>query len=260
MNNPRIGPTQGSGTWPPPVYGAGPYIQPVGALPQLNPSEQTGPALGPQKTTSLGDEKLSMLEECFTRRGAPRRFQNAQVRKVQRELLPYVHWTMYCRKMASYIHQDKILYVNLEKGRVKTWRDLAEAFLRQYKYNEDMTPDRWCELVAQVQPPLTEKEIVTMLIDTLPSPFYDKAVGSVTSSFADLVTVGKRIESGIKRGKFAQANNSIGFAKKDGQEKKEEANAVLIDPSNPYGQGKNPYTTQIILNKLGTPVQTYTAK
>ncbi|RDX89643.1 hypothetical protein CR513_28607, partial [Mucuna pruriens] len=30
----------------------------------------------------------------------------------------------------------------LERGRIKTWRDLAEAFSKQYKYNEDMTPDR----------------------------------------------------------------------------------------------------------------------
>ncbi|RDX69815.1 hypothetical protein CR513_51017, partial [Mucuna pruriens] len=48
-------------------------------------------------------------------------------------------------------------------------------------------------------------------------------------------------------------SRSINFTKKVGQEKKKrEANVVLIDPSNPYGQGKNPYTTQIVLNKLGT--------
>ncbi|RDX84582.1 hypothetical protein CR513_34350, partial [Mucuna pruriens] len=98
---------------------------------------------------------------------------------------PRVHLAMYCRKMASFIHQDKILvhcfqesltgaalswYVNLESGHVKTWRDLAEAFICQYKYNEDIVPDRsrlqnmskkesegfkdyaqrWCELAAQV--------------------------------------------------------------------------------------------------------------
>ncbi|RDY12600.1 hypothetical protein CR513_02575, partial [Mucuna pruriens] len=28
-----------------------------------------------------------------------------------------------------------------DSGHVKTWRDLAEAFIRQYKYNEDMAPD-----------------------------------------------------------------------------------------------------------------------
>ncbi|RDX72860.1 hypothetical protein CR513_47604, partial [Mucuna pruriens] len=55
--------------------------------------------------------------------------------------------TMYCRNMATYIYDDKVLihyfqdsltvvglswYVGLERGRIKTWRDLAEAFLKQY--------------------------------------------------------------------------------------------------------------------------------
>ncbi|RDX64792.1 hypothetical protein CR513_56603, partial [Mucuna pruriens] len=62
--------------------------------------------------------------------------------------------------------------------------------------------------------------MLTMFIDTLSSPFYDKVVESVASSFTDLVTVGERIKSGIKRGKFAQINSSIGFAKKLDQEKK----------------------------------------
>ncbi|RDY07406.1 hypothetical protein CR513_08502, partial [Mucuna pruriens] len=125
---------------------------------------------------------------------------------------PQVHLAMYCWKIAAYIHQDKILYVNLEKGQVKTWRDLAEAFVRQYKYNKDMAPDqfegfkdyaqRWRELAAQVKPPLTEKEMVSMFIETLPSSFYDKAVESVASNFTDLVTVGERIESSLKRGRI----------------------------------------------------------
>ncbi|RDX97017.1 hypothetical protein CR513_20263, partial [Mucuna pruriens] len=62
----------------------------------------------------------------------------------------------YLRKLAAYIYDDKILihcfqdsmtgaalswYVSLERERIKTWRDLVEAFLKQYKYNEDMAPD-----------------------------------------------------------------------------------------------------------------------
>ncbi|RDX76842.1 hypothetical protein CR513_43138, partial [Mucuna pruriens] len=80
--------------------------------------------------------------------------------------------------------------------------------------------------------------MVTMFIDTLPSPFYDKAVGSVASGFANLVTVGERIKSSIKWGKFVQANNNIGFAKKISQEKKKgEANAILLNPAT-YNQSK----------------------
>ncbi|RDX66510.1 hypothetical protein CR513_54715, partial [Mucuna pruriens] len=62
---------------------------------------------------------------------------------------------------------------------------------------------RWRELAAQVKPLLTEKEMVSMFIETLPSPFYDKAVGSVASNFVDLVTMGERIESGLKRGRIS---------------------------------------------------------
>ncbi|RDX66150.1 hypothetical protein CR513_55118, partial [Mucuna pruriens] len=81
---------------------------------------------------------------------------------------PRLHLTMYYRKMVAYVHDDKILvhyfqdsltktalswYVSLERGCIRTWRDLVEAFLKQYKYNEDMTPslttlERICSKVA----------------------------------------------------------------------------------------------------------------
>ncbi|RDX70172.1 hypothetical protein CR513_50611, partial [Mucuna pruriens] len=59
------------------------------------------------------------------------------------------HLAMYYRKMAAYIYDDKVLihcfqnnltgvtlnwYIGLERERIKMWRDLAEAFLKQYKY------------------------------------------------------------------------------------------------------------------------------
>ncbi|RDX79152.1 hypothetical protein CR513_40468, partial [Mucuna pruriens] len=56
---------------------------------------------------------------------------------------------MYSRKMATYIYDDKdsltkatlSWYVSLERGRAKMWGDLVEAFLKQYKYNEDIVSD-----------------------------------------------------------------------------------------------------------------------
>ena len=35
-----------------------------------------------------------------------------------------------------------VRYTNLEASRVRTWKDLIIAFLRQYQYNSDMAPDR----------------------------------------------------------------------------------------------------------------------
>ncbi|KAA0041964.1 Gag-pro-like protein [Cucumis melo var. makuwa] len=67
------------------------------------------------------------------------------------------------------------------------WKDLTNSFLKQYKYNVDMALDhldlqrmrkksvetfkkyaqRWRELAAQVQSPLTDKDLTTMFINTL---------------------------------------------------------------------------------------------
>ncbi|RDX85772.1 hypothetical protein CR513_32991, partial [Mucuna pruriens] len=44
--------------------------------------------------------------------------------------------------------------------------------------------------------------MVSMFINTLPSPFYEIVVGSVSSSFVDLVVIGERVEVGLKRGKL----------------------------------------------------------
>ncbi|RDX83076.1 hypothetical protein CR513_36039, partial [Mucuna pruriens] len=144
---------------------------------------------------------------------------------------PRVHLTMYYRKIAAYIYDDKVLIHCFQDNLTGvalnwyTWRDLAEAFLKQYKYNEDIAPDRswlqsmvkkeqegfkeyaqrWCELAVQVQPPIIEREMVTMFINTLPSSYYDMIVGNVASNFADLVMVDERIELAFGEGTKAGA-------------------------------------------------------
>ncbi|RDX98228.1 hypothetical protein CR513_18887, partial [Mucuna pruriens] len=84
--------------------------------------------------------------------GLPTNFKTPEFDKYKGSSCPRVDLAMYCRKMAAYIYDDKILIhcfqdsltgqLLAERGHVKTWRDLAEAFLKQYKYNKDMVPDR----------------------------------------------------------------------------------------------------------------------
>ncbi|RDY13724.1 hypothetical protein CR513_01306, partial [Mucuna pruriens] len=101
--------------------------------------------------------------------------------------------------------------------------------------------------------------MVTMFIDTLPSPFYDKVIGNVSSNFSDLVVIGERIEAGIRRGKFTYAANKTGFVKKPPafEKNKEEANAIRFDSF--FGHGKStqaspPYPTQIQLYPQRSPI------
>ncbi|XP_020222728.1 uncharacterized protein LOC109805146 [Cajanus cajan] len=171
----------------------------------------------------------------------PPKFKVPEFDKYNENSCPRNHLTMYCKKMAACAHNDKLLihffqesligpalgwYMNLEQGRIRTWKDLAEAFIKKYKYNMDMAPDRtqlqnmvkkdnetfkeyaqrWRGIAAQVQPPLSEKEMVAMFIDTLQSPFYDRMIGNVSSNFSDLVVIGERVEVGIRSGKIAQVS------------------------------------------------------
>ena len=70
---------------------------------------------------------------------------------------PNNHLKMYFWKMGAYAKDKELLihffqeslvgevvtwYTNLEPSRVYSWKDLMVAFVRQYRYNFDMVPDR----------------------------------------------------------------------------------------------------------------------
>ena len=57
-------------------------------------------------------------------------------------------------------------------------------------------------MAARVKPPRLEKELVDMFMGTLHGFYYDEMVGKVTSRISNSVTIGERIESGIKSGKI----------------------------------------------------------
>jgi len=74
----------------------------------------------------------------------------------------------------------------LDNTKIKKWKDLVDAFIRQYKFNMDVGPDRlnlqamekdnkkfikeytqkWREIAAQVNPPLLEKEMINLFVST----------------------------------------------------------------------------------------------
>ena len=94
---------------------------------------------------------------------------------------------------------------------------------------------RWRDLAAQVAPPMVEREMITMMVDTLPVFYYEKLVGYMSSSFADLVFVGERIEVGLKRGKFDYVSSTSANAKRIGatgaKRKEGDAHAVTSAPA-----------------------------
>ena len=79
-----------------------------------------------------------------------------------------------------------------------------------------------------------EREMTTMIVDTLPVFYYEKMVGYMPSSFADLVFAGERIEVGLRRGKFdyaVSASTSNRRFEARGAEKKEGDTHVVTSAS-----------------------------
>jgi len=95
---------------------------------------------------------------------------------------------------------------------------------------------RWRELAVQVEPPLYEKEMIIMFIETLQAPFYKHVLGSVSSNFSDIVTIGERIEHELKKGKIAQSPSAVtnakklGFKNNNNQKKEEDVQSTFAMP------------------------------
>ncbi|XP_014519743.1 uncharacterized protein LOC106776790 [Vigna radiata var. radiata] len=194
----------------------------------------------------------------------PPKFKLPEFEKYRGNTCPRNHITMYCRKMTAYTHDEKLLihlfqesltgvalswYMRLETAHIYTWKDLVDAFLRQYEYNEDITPDRvqlqnmvkkesesfreyaqrWREIAAQVEPPRSDKEMTTIFLNTLQPPFYEHMISSASSSFADIVVIGERVEGGIRNGKITLDPNLVASLNEYGlgqeEKRKQKANS-----------------------------------
>ena len=100
---------------------------------------------------------------------------------------------------------------------------------------------------------MVEKEMITMIVDTLPVFYYEKMVGYTPSSFADLVFAGERIKVGLKRGKFEYPALMNDKARANGENEKEGGTHVVT--AFLHGQIShqlNNINTQLILSLLIT--------
>jgi hypothetical protein len=143
----------------------------------------------------------------------PKTFRVPEFIKYTGTQCPMTHLKSYCNKMAEVVHDEKLLmhlfqdslsgaalswYMRLDNTKIRKWKDLVDAFVKQYKYNMDIASDRtslsnlekrdkesireyaqrWRDLAAQVHPPLLDKEMVTLLANTLKDPYYEHVMGS----------------------------------------------------------------------------------
>ena len=78
----------------------------------------------------------------------------------------------------------------MEKKAIETFREYAH---------------KWRDLAAQVQPPMTNKELNKMFLNTLKTLYYDRRIWNLNINFSNVVFAGEMIESGVKLGKIESA-------------------------------------------------------
>jgi hypothetical protein len=145
--------------------------------------------------------------------------------------------------------------MGLDGNKIRTFNDLGEAFIRQYKYNLDMAPDRdqlramsqrdketfkeyaqrWREVAAQISPPLEEKEMTKIFLKTLGSFYYERMIASAPSDFTEMVNMGMRLEEGVREGRLARESGPSGNMKKFGNDfpKKKEQEVGMVAQGRP---------------------------
>jgi len=187
------------------------------------------------------------------------------------------HLKSYCNKMAEVVHDEKLLmhffqdnlsgatlswYMILDNTKIQKWKDLVDAFVKQYKYNMDIAPDRtslsnlekrdkesireyaqrWRDLAAQVHPPFLDKEMVNLFANTLKDPYYEHVMGSSAQQFTDAVAVAERIEQGVKSGIIFAPTEKRGF-----EGKKKEVDHIK-GRKNPFQKYHTPSSSPQIAN------------
>jgi len=163
----------------------------------------------------------------------PPKFKVPNFEKYKENTCPEIHLVMYVRKMSAYVGNDELLihcfqdsltdaaliwYMGLNKADIKTFKDLSEAFVQRYNYKLHLAPDRkelqamttqndnesfkayaqrWRDVAAQVRPSLEEKELTEIFLETLDQFYYEHMLASASGNFAEMMTVGMRIEEWV---------------------------------------------------------------
>ncbi|XP_058774254.1 uncharacterized protein LOC131648520 [Vicia villosa] len=141
-------------------------------------------------------------------------------------------------------------YVQLERTHIHSWRDLVEAFIKLYQYNVDMAPNRtqlqslvqgskesfkeyaqkWRELAARVQPPMTEREMIDMFTSTLSGHYY--LACSASANFSEMFGAFSNTPSGKKQAegyaRRKEGNADAIYGRRGSGRSNSQVNAVMI--------------------------------
>lgn len=136
----------------------------------------------------------------------------------------------------SQIAPDHFDLQRMEKKSGETFREYAQ---------------RWREMAARARPPLDEKKMIKIFINTLKNLYFDRIIGLQLQFFVDLIPVGERIKDVVKTKKIVDMSALMALAEhttKRASVKKKEGEVQIIGRTN----GKS---RQALLAFIVQPIQ-----
>ncbi|MBA0863594.1 hypothetical protein Goshw_023353 [Gossypium schwendimanii] len=160
---------------------------------------QTGLGFNPERTLPIPLSSISAMESSENYQGIdaknlslvldlvlPHKFKMLEFEKYNGTSCPKAHVTMFCRRMTGYVNNDQLLIHCFQDSLIGVASKCRYGPYRITLRNMEKKPNeslkqysqRWRELVVQVQPPLLEKEITMLFINTLKVLFITHMLGS----------------------------------------------------------------------------------
>ena len=103
---------------------------------------------------------------------------------------------------------------------------------KKYSENFKEYAQRWRTMATQVQPPLVEKEITMLFLNTLQESYSDQLLPSATKSFADMIMASNLVNHAIKNGKIDVGESSSKSKGKSNFSRKKEGETQTLFQGN----------------------------
>ena len=88
-------------------------------------------------------------------------------------------------------------------------------------------------MATQVQPPLVEKEIAMLFLNTLQEPYYDRLLPSVMRNFVDMIMDGNLVDHVVKNNKIEAGESSTKPKRSNFMKKKKGETQALFQENQP---------------------------
>uniref|UniRef100_A0A2N9FWG5 Uncharacterized protein n=1 Tax=Fagus sylvatica TaxID=28930 RepID=A0A2N9FWG5_FAGSY len=192
-----------------------------------------------QGLNSFGNTDFSSMS-WFPNMTVPPKFKAPEFEKYNGRGDPMIHLQMYCRKMAPYADNEPLLIQTFQDtltGNAAECPDRFDLQRMEKKSNETFREyaQRWREKAARARPPLDEREMIKIFVDTLKNPYFDRMIGLQMQFFVDLIPVGERIEDALKTKKIVDMTALMALAEqaaKKAPTKKKEGDVQMIGRNN----------------------------